>query len=158
MEQTIKVTKAGYQKMQDRLAFLREVERANVAEEIKVARGFGDLSENAEYDAAKKRQGEVESEIAELEAKIANAKIINASEVEFCEIVDGKETAPKSYKIVGTVEADLSKGKISDESPVGKAISSADEGDTVEVKLPSGRIKTLKILNIKLAEEEPTNE
>ncbi len=143
------LTEVGYKDMQARLKFLKEVERANVAEEIKVARGFGDLSENAEYDAAKKRQAEVESEIVELEAQLANAKIIRASEVEFCEVVNGKESAPKCYKIVGTAEADLSKGCISDESPVGKAISSAKAGEIVDVKLPSGRVKTLKILSVK---------
>ena len=74
------LTEVGYKDMQARLKFLKEVERAKVAEEIKVARGFGDLSENAEYDAAKKRQAEVESEIVELEAQLANAKIIRASE------------------------------------------------------------------------------
>jgi len=143
------LTEVGYKEMQERLKFLKEVERANVAEEIKVARGFGDLSENAEYDAAKKRQAEVESEILELEAQLSKAKIIRAREVEFCEIVAGKETARKSYKIVGTAEADLSKGCISDESPVGKALYFAKAGETVDVKLPSGKVKTLKVLNVK---------
>ena len=145
----VQLTEAGRRELEARLEYLKSVRRAEIAEEIKIARGFGDLSENAEYDAAKKRQAEVESEILELEAQLSNAKIIRASEVEFCEIVNGKETASKSYKIVGTAEADLSKGCISDESPIGKAISSAKVGEVVDVKLPSGRVKTLKILSVK---------
>ncbi|MCM1042871.1 MAG: transcription elongation factor GreA [Corallococcus sp.] len=141
------LTEAGYKEMQERLEYLKTHVRAEVAEEIKVARGFGDLSENAEYDAAKKRQAEVESEIAELEAKTNAAKIIRATEVEFCDV--GKEKDVKKYTIVGTAEADLKKGLISDESPIGSALINAKKGETVNVKLPNGTVRSIKILNVR---------
>ena len=144
----VQLTEAGRKELEERLDYLKSVRRAEIAEEIKTARGFGDLSENAEYDAARKAQAEMEGEIAEIEAQLRLAKIIHETTVTCCEIIDGKDQSKKVYTIVGTTEADLSKGRISDESPVGAALIKAKKGDVVEVKLPSGRTKLLKVLNV----------
>ncbi|MCM1289231.1 MAG: transcription elongation factor GreA [Corallococcus sp.] len=144
----VQLTEAGRRELEARLEYLKSVRRAEIAEEIKTARGFGDLSENAEYDAARKAQAEMEGEIAEIEAQLRLAKIIHETTVTCCEIINGKEQASKVYTIVGTAEADLSTGRISDESPVGAALIKSQKGQTVEVKLPSGRIKLLKVLNV----------
>jgi transcription elongation factor GreA len=131
--------------MQARLEFLRTKERQNVAEEIKTARGFGDLSENAEYDAARKRQAEVEGEIAILEAKLRLAKIIKATKVEIVDLTSGKMSG--TYTIVGTSEANVAEKLISDESPIGRAIVKANAGEVVSVTLPNGNVKQLKIVS-----------
>ncbi len=144
----VQLTEAGRKELEDRLEYLKSVRRAEIAEEIKTARGFGDLSENAEYDAARKAQAEMEGEIAEIEAQLRLAKIIHETTVTCCEIIDGREQSQKVYTIVGTAEADLANGRISDESPVGAALIKAQKGQTVEVKLPNGRIKLLKVLNV----------
>ncbi len=144
----VQLTEAGRKELEDRLEYLKSVRRAEIAEEIKTARGFGDLSENAEYDAARKAQAEMEGEIAEIEAQLRLAKIIHETTVTCCEIIDGREQAQKVYTIVGTAEADLANGRISDESPVGAALIKSQKGQTVEVKLPNGRIKLLKVLNV----------
>lgn len=144
----VQLTEAGRRELEARLDYLKSVRRAEIAEEIKTARGFGDLSENAEYDAARKAQAEMEGEIAEIEAKLRMAKIIHETTVTCSEIVDGSELEPKTYTIVGTAEADLSKGRISDESPIGSALIKAQEGATVNVALPNGRVKQLKVHKI----------
>ena len=144
----VQLTETGRKELEARLEYLKSVRRAEIAEEIKTARGFGDLSENAEYDAARKAQAEMEGEIAEIEAQLRLAKIIHETTVTCCEIVDGKEQPKKVYTIVGTAEADLQSGRISDESPVGAALIKSQEGQTVEVKLPNGRIKYLKVLKV----------
>jgi len=147
-----RLTEAGKKEKLERLDYLKNVARPQVIEDIKVARGFGDLSENAEYDAARKRQAEVEGEIAMLENMINTAEIISATEVEFCEAVEGgKYGEAKKYTIVGTTEVDLKKGFISDQSPIGKALLRAKDGEEVEVKLPSGKIKKLKIIKVSRA-------
>ncbi len=145
----VQLTEAGRRELEARLDYLKSVRRAQVAEEIKIARGFGDLSENAEYDAARKAQAEMEGEIAEIEAKLRLAKIIHETTVTCCEVVGGVAQAEKTYTIVGTTEADLSTGRISDESPVGAALLKATEGQIVEVALPNGRVKYLKVTSIK---------
>ena len=144
----VQLTEAGRKELEARLDYLKSVRRAEIAEEIKTARGFGDLSENAEYDAARKAQAEMEGEIAEIEAQLRLAKIIHETTVTCCEIIDGKAQPQKVYTIVGTAEADLQTGRISDESPVGAALIRSQEGQTVEVKLPNGRIKYLKVLKV----------
>lgn len=144
----VQLTEAGRKELEERLEYLKSVRRAEIAEEIKTARGFGDLSENAEYDAARKAQAEMEGEIAEIEAQLRLAKIIHETTVTCCEIIDGREQAQKVYTIVGTAEADLANGRISDESPVGAALIKSQKGQTVEVKLPNGRVKLLKVLNV----------
>ena len=123
----VQLTEAGRKELEARLDYLKSVRRAEIAEEIKTARGFGDLSENAEYDAARKAQAEMEGEIAEIEAKLRLAKIIHETTVTCAEIVDGKQQEKKTYTIVGTAEADLKIGRISDESPIGSALIRAQE-------------------------------
>ena len=144
----VQLTEAGRKELEARLDYLKSVRRAEIAEEIKTARGFGDLSENAEYDAARKAQAEMEGEIAEIEAKLRMAKIIHETTITCAEIVDGKQQEKKTYTIVGTAEADLKVGRISDESPVGSALIRAQEGQTVQVTLPNGKIKTIKVLKV----------
>ena len=144
----VQLTEAGRKELEARLEYLKSVRRAEVAEEIKTARGFGDLSENAEYDAARKAQAEMEGEIAEIEAQLRSAKIIHETTVTCVEILDGVEKPAKTYTIVGTAEADLASGRISDESPVGAALIKAQQGQTVEVQLPNGRIKLLKVTKV----------
>ena len=144
----VQLTEAGRKELEARLDYLKSVRRAEIAEEIKTARGFGDLSENAEYDAARKAQAEMEGEIAEIEAKLRLAKIIHETTVTCAEIVDGKQQEKKTYTIVGTAEADLKIGRISDESPIGSALIRAQEGQTVQVALPNGKVKTIKVIKV----------
>ena len=144
----VQLTEAGRKELEKRLDYLKSVRRAEIAEEIKTARGFGDLSENAEYDAARKAQAEMEGEIAEIEAKLRRAKIIHETTVTCTEIVDGVEKNKKTYTIVGTAEADFANGRISDESPVGSALIKAQDGQIVTVNLPNGKIKQLKVIKI----------
>ena len=144
----VQLTEAGRKELEARLDYLKSVRRAEIAEEIKTARGFGDLSENAEYDAARKAQAEMEGEIAEIEAKLRLAKIIHETTVTCAEIVDGKEQEKKTYTIVGTAEADLKAGRISDESPIGAALIKAQEGQIVQVNLPNGKVKSLKVYKV----------
>lgn len=144
----VQLTETGRKELEERLDYLKSVRRAEIAEEIKTARGFGDLSENAEYDAARKAQAEMEGEIAEIEAKLRMAIIIHETTVTCAEIVNGVEQPEKTYTIVGTAEADLKSGRISDESPVGSALIKAQKGQTVEVNLPNGKTKFIKIYNV----------
>ena len=144
----VQLTEAGRKELEARLDYLKSVRRAEIAEEIKTARGFGDLSENAEYDAARKAQAEMEGEIAEIEAKLRMAKIIHETTVTCAEIVDGVEKTAKTYTIVGTAEADLANGRISDESPVGSALIKSQNGQIVTVSLPNGKTKQLKVIKI----------
>lgn len=144
----VQLTEAGRKELEARLDYLKSVRRAEIAEEIKTARGFGDLSENAEYDAARKAQAEMEGEIAEIEAQLRMAKIIHETTVTCAEIIDGKEQLCKTYTIVGTAEADLSRGRISDESPIGSALIRSKQGEIVDVPLPNGRVKRLKVLRV----------
>ena len=142
------LTEAGRKELEERLDYLKSVRRAEIAEEIKTARGFGDLSENAEYDAARKAQAEMEGEINEIEAKLRLAKIIHETTVTCAEIVDGVEKPAKTYTIVGTAEADLASGRISDESPMGSALIKGQNGQVVTVTLPNGKTKQLKVIKI----------
>ena len=144
----VQLTESGRRELEARLDYLKSVRRAEIAEEIKTARGFGDLSENAEYDAARKAQAEMEGEIAEIEAKLRMAKIIHETMVTCAEIVDGKELEKKTYTIVGTAEADLKSGRISDESPVGAALIKAQDGQIVNVNLPNGKVKSIKVYKV----------
>lgn len=144
----VQLTESGRKELEERLDYLKSVRRAEIAEEIKTARGFGDLSENAEYDAARKAQAEMEGEISEIEAKLRLAIIIHETTVTCSEVVGGVEKEPKTYTIVGTSEADLKSGRISDESPMGAALIKAQNGQTVQVHLPDGRIKLLKVLKV----------
>ena len=148
-EKEVILTQEGYDKIEKELEFLRTEKRTEIAERIKVALGFGDLSENSEYDEAKNAQAENEGKIAELENKIRHAKIdtktvqigntVKLYDVEFEEEVE--------YTIVGSTEVNLAENKISNESPIGKALLGAKKGSTVEVNAPAGVIK-YQILSI----------
>lgn len=144
------VTKEGLKKLQDELDFLKNVERKQVAEQLKEAISYGDLSENAEYEEAKNKQAFIEGRIIELEGKVKNAHIISESDAKASKgtiveigskvtvqnITDKEE--PETYTIVGSMETDPINHKISNESPIGKAILGRKKGDVVEVKAPAG--------------------
>ena len=153
-EKGILVTQEGYDKLEKELDYLRTEKRAEIAEKIKVALGFGDLSENSEYDEAKNAQAENEGKIAELENKIRYAKIIDESEIDTKTVQVGNIVKVYdefdeeiTYTIVGSTEVDLAQNKISNESPVGAALLGKKKNQEVEVKTPSGTAK-YKILSI----------
>jgi transcription elongation factor GreA len=139
------ITKKGYEALQAELARLKKVERPQVIAAIAEARSHGDLSENAEYEAAKERQGFIESRIVELERKLAEARIIETANLASETIVFGatvvlidlQSREEKRYTLVGQDEADLKNGKISVQSPVGKALIGHRVGDQVEIKTPA---------------------
>ncbi len=156
MAKPIMLTQEGYDKLVEELEFLKTVKRTEIAEKIKVARSYGDLSENSEYDDAKNEQAIMEARIVTVEATLKNAQIINEDEVsnEYVHLAS-KVTIEMiatgrimEYKIVGSNDTDPKNGAISDESPVGKAIMGKKAGDVVEVETPSGVIG-VKILEIK---------
>ncbi len=149
------VTYAGLTKLEYELDQLKTVRRKEVAEKIKVARGYGDLSENSEYDEAKNEQGFIESRIAELEKMLKNIRVIDEDELTTEHVMVGSHVRLKDedgeedeYDIVGSTEADPVGGKISDESPVGAALVGHGVGDRVEVHLPSGALVHYEILEI----------
>ncbi len=153
------VTYAGLTKLEYELDQLKTVRRKDVAEKIKVARGYGDLSENSEYDEAKNEQGMVESRIAELEAMLKNIRVIDEEELTTEHVMVGSHVKVKDedgdvdeYDIVGSTEADPVNGKISDESPIGGALMGHGVGDKVEVHLPSGAVVQYEIVEITKAE------
>ncbi len=148
MAERIPMTKKGYAKLQDELERLRKVERPKNVRDIEEARGHGDLSENAEYHAAKERQGFIEGRMQELQGKLAHSQVIDTSKLTNEKVVFGatvvlldQETEEeKRYTLVGTDEADLKEGKISILSPVGKALISHAVGDIVTVRIPAGTV------------------
>ena len=155
-ENEVILTQEGYNKLEEELNYLKTEKRTEIAERIKVARGFGDLSENSEYDEAKSAQTENEDKITELENKIRHAKVINEKEIDtetvqignLVEVRDMEFKENLEYTIVGSTEVSLAQNKISNESPLGKALLGAKKGDTIEVHAPDGIIK-YKILGIK---------
>ena len=155
-EKEVILTQEGFNKLEEELNYLKTEKRTEIAERIKVALGFGDLSENAEYDEAKSAQAENELRIAELEAKIRNAKVIDEKEIDtktvqignIVKVYDEDFDEEVVYTIVGSTEVDMAENKISNESPLGKALLGAKKGDTVEVNAPGGVLK-YKILAIK---------
>lgn len=155
MAKTIKITDDGLKKLQQELETLKTEGRADIAEKIKVARGYGDLSENSEYDEAKNEQAKLEARIVEIEAMLKNVEIIEdikgkaktvviGVKVKVLDIEYGDED---EYRVVGSTEADSREGKISDESPMGKALLGKKIGDEVTVEAPGGEFK-VKILEI----------
>lgn len=152
----ILLTQEGYDNLEKELEFLKTEKRAEITERIKVALGFGDLSENSEYDEAKAAQAANETKIAELENKIRYAKIIDESEIDtktvqvgnIVKIHDEEFDEDLEYTIVGSTEVDLSQNRISNESPLGIALLGAKKGQVVEVEAPAGVMK-YKILSIK---------
>ena len=144
-EKEVILTQEGFDKLEKELEKLRTETRTEIAERIKVALGFGDLSENSEYDEAKNAQAENEAKIAELESKIRHAKIIDESEIDTKTVQIGNTVklydVEVEYTIVGSTEVNLAENKISNESPIGKALLGAKKGQTVEVNAPAGVIK-----------------
>ncbi len=149
------LTYQGLQKLETELQDLKVVKRKEVAQKIKEAREQGDLSENAEYDAAKDEQRDIEARIEEIEKILKNAEVVVEDEVDLdkinvgCQvkIYDCEFEEELNYKIVGSTEANSLKGKISNESPVGKALIGAQVGDTIEVETQAGMMK-YKVLEI----------
>lgn len=152
------LTYEGLKKYEDELENLKVVKRQEVAQKIKEARAQGDLSENAEYDAAKDEQRDIEARIEELEKILKNAEVIVEDEVDLdkinigCQvkILDIEMNQELDYKIVGSTEANSLKGKISNESPVGRALIGAKTGDIVRVETPGGELE-YQVLEIQRA-------
>jgi transcription elongation factor GreA len=152
------LTPEGYKKLKQEIEYLSNEKRREVAERIKTAREFGDIAENAEYDDAKNEQALLEHRIAQLEERLRNARVITKKEISKDSVsigsrvklrdVDAKETI--EYHIVGSAEANPTENKLSNESPVGKAIIGKKKGETVEVSAPRGTLK-FKIMDIQAA-------
>ena len=144
MIEKVILTEEGKQELEKRLEYLKLVKRPEITERIKAAREFGDLSENAEYDAAKNEQALIEGEIVEIENKLKHAEVITVNAkrdvagvgatIEFTDLTDGKEY---KFTVVGTTEADFKAGKISNESPIGRAILGKKIGDEATVVAPA---------------------
>lgn len=150
------ITPEGLKALEDELEQLKTVKRREVAEKIKIARGFGDLSENSEYDEAKNEQGLVETRIVYLEKMLKNVRVLDESELSTDAVMVGSRVVVKDeddeeeeYTIVGSTEANPADGKISDESAVGKALMGHKAGDVVNVTVPSGAVIHYEILEIK---------
>lgn len=155
MAKTIKITEDGLSKLKNELEVLKTQGRADIAEKIKVARGYGDLSENSEYDEAKNEQAKIEARIAEIEIMLKNVEIIEDVKGKAKTVVIGVKVKALDmefdeeceYRVVGSTEANPLEGKISDESPLGKALLGKKIGDEVIVDAPAGELK-FKILEI----------
>jgi len=155
-EKEVLLTQEGYDNLEKELEYLKTEKRTEISERIKVALGFGDLSENSEYDEAKNAQASNEIKIAELENKLRYAKIIDESEIDTKTvqvgnrviILDLEYNEELEYTIVGSTEVDLSQNKISNESPIGSALMGAKKNQIVEAKTPGG-IAKYKVVNIK---------
>ena len=152
----VRLTAEGVEKYEKRLEYLKTTARTEIAEQIKTARAFGDLSENAEYDAAKNEQAKNEYDILQLENELKNAKVIDESSIDVTTVGVGAtvklsdmldKTKKHTFQIVGSAEADPLNGRISNESPIGKAVLGHKVGDVVEVVTPGGMLK-LKVTSI----------
>ena len=148
MKKEFKMSQARYDELQKELNYLKTTRSDEVAEQIKVARGFGDLSENSEYDEAKNEQGKLYSRIGELENIIAHALIIEEEDMPTGQVTIGSTVTvtaaggqSRTFKIVGSQEADAMHGNISEDSPFGKALMGAKEGEVVTVNAPAGEIR-----------------
>lgn len=154
-DDTVYMTEEGLEELKEELHRLRTEERSRIAEEIAEARAKGDLSENAEYDAAKDQQGKLEARIAEIEDTIARARIVDESNVDDSKAyilsnvtVENLDTdAEQTYTLVSEQEADVSQGKISVDSPIGEGLLGKEEGDEIEIDVPAGTVR-LKIVDI----------
>ena len=155
-EKEILLTQEGYDKLEQELDTLKTEKRAEISERIKIALGFGDLSENSEYDEAKNAQAANETKIAELENKLRYAKIIDESEIDtktvqignIVKVYDMEFEEEVEYTIVGSTEVNLAENKISNESPIGAALLGKKKNEIVTVNAPAGIMK-FKILSIK---------
>ena len=158
MQKDVILTPEGLDKLKQEIEYLSTTKRREVAERIKEAREFGDISENSEYDDAKNEQAMLEARIATLEDKLRSASVIDAREltadvVRVGSQVQVKDAAGKSltYTIVGSTEADPSANRLSNESPVGKALVGRKKGDAVVVQLPNGKQRELTVTKIEVA-------
>ena len=155
MERDVLLTQEGYEKLKQELAHLQDVKRLEVAERIRVAREFGDISENSEFDDAKNEQAMIEKEIAKLEERLRAARIIDPTEASADAVAVGLRVKVKDvtrkkdmeYQLVGSAEADPTNGRLSNESPVGRALMGRKKGETFEVMVPAGTL-TLKVVSI----------
>ena len=155
-EKEVLLTQEGYDNLEKELEYLKTEKRSEISERIKVALGFGDLSENSEYDEAKNAQASNEIKIAELENKLRYAKIIDESEIDTktvqvgnkVKVLDMEYDEEVEYTIVGSTEVDLSQNRISNESPIGAALLGSKKNQVVEAQTPGGVAK-FKILAIK---------
>ena len=155
-EKEVLLTQEGYDNLEKELEYLKTEKRTEISERIKVALGFGDLSENSEYDEAKNAQASNEIKIAELENKLRYARIIDESEIDTktvqvgnkVKVLDMEYDEELEYTIVGSTEVDLSQNKISNESPIGAALLGAKKNQVVEAQTPGGVAK-YKVLAIK---------
>ncbi len=153
--QKVPMTPGGHQKLKDELDQLRKVERPKVVKEIEVARAHGDLSENAEYDAAKDRQGFVEGRIRELQGKLANAEVIDPTTLSgdrvmfgaTVTIYDVEKDEEQTYQIVGDDESNIKENKISFSSPIARALIGKSEGDETVIKAPKGN-RVVEIMEV----------
>jgi transcription elongation factor GreA len=155
----VPLTTAGAQMLRTELQQLKAVERPRIIQAIQEARSHGDLSENAEYDAAKERQAFIEGRIAELEGKLANAQVIDPAHIDgdgrcvfgsTVELQDQDSEDTVTYQIVGEDEADIKQGKISISSPIARALIGKYSGDVAEVQAPGG-VKSYEILDVRYA-------
>ncbi len=153
-KQTV-LTSEGLKELREELEHLKSVKRREIADKIKVALSFGDLSENSEYDEAKNEQGIIEARIAEIEATLQNVKVLDSSDLTTEHVNIGNKVVLKDLEtgeemelhIVGSKEVDMKKGKISDESPVGRACMGRTKGEIIDVEAPVGILK-FEILDI----------
>ena len=156
MAKQIVVTESGLKKIKDELEFLKNVKRKEAAENVGIARSFGDLSENSEYDEAKNEQAKIEAQISELEETLAQVKVIGDHEIQTntvsigvsVVVYDMEFNEEVEYQLVSSREANPLENKISDQSPVGKAIMGAKVGDVVTAEMPVGTVK-FRIVSIK---------
>lgn len=155
MSKEVVISYKKLKELEAELEYLKTEKRKEVSEKIKVARGFGDLSENAEYDEAKKEQGEVEVKIVQLEKMLKSAKVIDEDEIDTSKVTLGTKVKifdidmdeEDEYEIVGSTEANPAENRISDESPLGIALIGAVPGETVTVKSPNGEYE-VKVISI----------
>ncbi|MDR0946996.1 MAG: transcription elongation factor GreA [Ruminococcus sp.] len=155
MAAQIRVSQKGFEELQKKYDYMIQVKRVEVAQKLKEARSYGDLSENAEYDEAKNEQAIVEAEIQELKEKIDNAVIISDSDLSadeinvgtYVKLIDTDENDEFEIQVVGSTESDPDNDRISEDSPVGRACIGKKEGDTFEVETPGG-IRHFKVLSL----------
>lgn len=165
MSARLPITQAGATALKVELKRLKAVERPKVIEALAEARAHGDLSENADYDAAKDRQGFIEARIANIEDKMARAEVIDVSKLSGPKVLFGAtvtvadgEGTEVVYQIVGDIEADFKKGRISISSPIARALIGREEGDSITVKGPKGDEKEYEIIAVAFVQEEVVEE
>jgi transcription elongation factor GreA len=159
MQKDVILTPEGLEKLKQEIEYLSTTKRREVAERIKEAREFGDISENSEYDDAKNEQAMLEARIATLEDKLRSASVIDARELSpdlvrvgsLVHVKDAGTGKSLKYTIVGSTESDPSANRLSNESPVGKALVGRKKGDTVTVNLPNGKQRELTVTKIEVA-------